>query len=86
MKITVKTLTNEQFTVDVPNTATVLDAKTAIQGVRGETYAASLQKLIHAGKVLKDESTLEESGVKDGTFLVCMVSKPKVVRLLLLST
>jgi hypothetical protein len=53
MKVTVKTLTNEQFSVEVADSATVLEAKTAIQASRGESYAASLQKLIHAGKVLK---------------------------------
>lgn len=46
---------------------------------------ASLQKLIHSGKILVNEKTLEESGVKDNDFLVLMVSnaltatKPKPV-------
>lgn len=43
------------------------------------------QKFIHSGKILVNEKTLEESGVKDGDFLVLMVSnaitatKPKPV-------
>jgi hypothetical protein len=53
MKITVKTLTNEQFTIEVSESSTVLDAKAAISASRGEQYATGLQKLIHAGKVLK---------------------------------
>lgn len=34
-------------------------------------------KLIHSGKVLKDEVTLEAAGVKPNDFLVVMVTKPK---------
>ena len=36
-------------------------------------------KLIHAGKVLVDTQTIEEAGVKEGGFLVCMVTKAKVI-------
>ncbi len=36
---------------------------------------ASRLKLIHTGKVLKDDSTVEENGIKEGEFLVCMVTK-----------
>ncbi|KAH8076963.1 hypothetical protein JL720_10262 [Aureococcus anophagefferens] len=34
-------------------------------------------KLIHSGKVLKDEDTLADKGVTEQSFLVCMVTKPK---------
>lgn len=34
-------------------------------------------KLIHSGKVLKDEVTLDSAGVKPNDFLVVMVTKPK---------
>ena len=34
-------------------------------------------KLIHSGKILKDEVTLEAAGVKPNDFLVVMVTKPK---------
>jgi UV excision repair protein RAD23 len=40
-------------------------------------FTIEKQKLIHAGKVLKDEQTLAETGVKEGNFLVVMISKPK---------
>ena len=36
---------------------------------------ANRLKLIHTGKVLKDDSTVEENGIKEGEFLVCMVTK-----------
>jgi UV excision repair protein RAD23 len=34
-------------------------------------------KLIHTGKVLKDDDTLDSCGVKEGDFIVVMVAKPK---------
>ena len=112
MKVSVKTLANEQFEVDLeaedtvskaqrpaprghdarawppheappplapPPTAQGLVAKQKISTARGAGFDPALQKLIHAGKVLKDEETLGSSGVKEGSFLVCMVSKPKAV-------
>ena len=35
------------------------------------------QKLICAGKVLKDDQTVAEAGLKDGSMIVCMISKKK---------
>lgn len=32
-----------------------------------------LIKLIHTGKVLKDDQTVSGAGIKDGTFIVVMV-------------
>ena len=56
--------------------------KDRIQEARPE-LAAERQKLIHAGKVLKDTQTVAEIGVTEADFIVCMVSKeiaaPKVV-------
>lgn len=36
-------------------------------------------KLIHSGKVLKDDQTIESCGIKTNDFLVVMVTKPKKV-------
>ena len=38
-------------------------------------FSVERQKLIHSGKVLKDGSTVAESGFKENDFLVCMVTK-----------
>jgi UV excision repair protein RAD23 len=38
-------------------------------------FVVDRQKLIHSGKVLKDTSTVEEIGIKESEFLVCMVTK-----------
>lgn len=40
-----------------------------------EIYPASTQMLIHQGKVLKDETTLEENNVVENSFIVVMLSK-----------
>jgi UV excision repair protein RAD23 len=48
--------------------------KVIIQGVNSEFEADKL-KLIHSGKVLKDEQTLAECGIKEKDFLVVMVVK-----------
>ena len=33
------------------------------------------QKLIHAGKVLKDDQTISALGISESDFIVCMVTK-----------
>lgn len=50
--------------------------KKNIEEVQGSgVYPASLQMLIHQGKVLKDETTLEENKVAENSFVVLMLSK-----------
>jgi len=38
-------------------------------------FTTETQKLIHAGKVLKDDQILSDCGVKEKDFLVVMVTK-----------
>lgn len=45
-----------------------------IEATNPEFPAAQL-KLIHSGKILKDESSLQEYNIKEDEFLVCMVTK-----------
>lgn len=40
--------------------------------------AAERQKLIHTGKVLKDEELVSQTALKEGDFVVLMVLTPKV--------
>lgn len=51
----------------------MLEVKGKIESAHG--FAVAQQKLIHAGKVLKDESPLSEYNVKENDFLVVMVTK-----------
>jgi len=48
--------------------------KTKVAGVRPE-IPATRQKLIHAGKVLRDDATVASSGVAENDFVVCMLTK-----------
>ncbi|KAL5727557.1 UV excision repair protein RAD23 B [Ranunculus cassubicifolius] len=75
MKLTVKTLKGSHFEIRVHPNDTVMAVKKNIEDVQGkDNYPCGQQLLIHNGKVLKDESTLEENKVSDG-FLVVMLSK-----------
>ncbi|CAN0273022.1 unnamed protein product, partial [Ectocarpus fasciculatus] len=79
-KISIKTLKGEQFEVEVEIDDEISVVKTKVTGVRADIPAAR-QKLIHAGKVLKDDATLRSSGVAENDFIVCMLTKevaPKV--------
>lgn len=53
--------------------------KNKIQAARPD-LVADRQKLIHSGKVLKDDQSISELGLSESDFIVCMVTKeaPKV--------
>ncbi|CAH0480812.1 unnamed protein product [Peronospora belbahrii] len=78
MKLTIKTLQGVAFSLDTELTDTVLAVKEKIEKL--QQFPISQQKLIHAGKVLKDDSTLAEYNVKENDFLVVMVTKPKAAK------
>ncbi|KAF6137867.1 hypothetical protein GIB67_013996 [Kingdonia uniflora] len=79
MKLTVKTLKGSHFEIRVQSNDTVMAVKKNIEDVQGkDNYPCGQQLLIHNGKVLKDESTLEENKVSEDGFLVVMLSKSKV--------
>ncbi|KAL2247027.1 UNVERIFIED_CONTAM: Ubiquitin receptor RAD23d [Sesamum indicum] len=59
-------------------TLEVADVKKNIETVQGsDVYPAGQQMLIHQGKVLKDETTLEENKVAENSFVVIMLTKNK---------
>mmetsp|Transcript_8563 Transcript_8563/g.24620 ORF Transcript_8563/g.24620 Transcript_8563/m.24620 type:complete len:451 (-) Transcript_8563:89-1441(-) len=76
MKLTVKTLKGGKFEVDCEPSNSVAEVKGIIEQSNAELPAASM-KLIHSGKVLKDDQTIEGCGIKTNDFLVVMVTKPK---------
>ncbi|KAG2643343.1 hypothetical protein PVAP13_2KG298304, partial [Panicum virgatum] len=56
----------------------VADVKKVIESTQGQNvYPADQQVLIHQGKVLKDDSTLEENQVLENNFLVIMIKQNK---------
>ncbi|CAA6672232.1 unnamed protein product [Spirodela intermedia] len=78
MKLTVKTLKGSHFEVRVHPSNSIMAVKKSIEEVQGkDSYPWGQQLLIHNGKVLKDESTLEENNVREDSFLVVMLSKSK---------
>ncbi|URE03970.1 DNA repair protein [Musa troglodytarum] len=78
MKIFVKTLKGSNFEIDVNPEDTVADVKKNIETSQGKTvYPAEQQMLIHQGKILKDDTTLDENKVSENSFLVIMLSKSK---------
>ena len=56
------------------DTTQILEVKGKVATERPD-FSVDRQKLIHSGKVLKDASTVAESGFKENDFLVCMVTK-----------
>eukprot|EP01006_Ploeotia_vitrea_P041846 TRINITY_DN66582_c12_g2_i1.p1 TRINITY_DN66582_c12_g2~~TRINITY_DN66582_c12_g2_i1.p1 ORF type:complete len:446 (+),score=74.43 TRINITY_DN66582_c12_g2_i1:96-1433(+) len=74
MNLTIKNLKGAQFQVAVETSDTVLIVKDKISQTKEDHPAARL-KLIHAGKVLKDESVIGELGISENDFIVCMVTK-----------
>ncbi|KAL3824081.1 hypothetical protein ACJIZ3_020110 [Penstemon smallii] len=79
MKIFVKTLKGSHFEIDVKSEDTVADVKKTIETTQGAAvYPATQQLLIYQGKVLKDDTTLEENKVAENSFVVIMLTKHKV--------
>jgi len=72
--LTVKTLKQEKFTVEIEPTSTIGAAKEIIAEKRGLQLAG--MKLIHSGRILKDSVTVAECNLKETDFLVLM-GKPK---------
>ena len=77
MKLTVKTLQQKTFYIESLEQDNVLDLKKKIQESQG--FSTELQKLIHSGKILNDESMVKDLNIQEKDFLVVMVTKPKAV-------
>jgi len=75
MKVTVKTVQQQEFHVEAEPTETVADLKKKIEAQ--QSHNAAWQKVIFSGKILDDASTLGSLNLGDTDFLVLMVRKPK---------
>lgn len=76
MQLTLKTLKGAKFSVTAEETSTIAEVKAIIEKEKSELPAASM-KLIHSGKVLKDDQTVADCNIKPNAFLVVMISKAK---------
>lgn len=77
MKVSVKTLKGSSFQIEVDPEDKVADVKKHIESTQGNVYPADQQVLIHQGKVLKDDTTLEDNKVVEENFLVIMLRQNK---------
>ncbi|KAJ7532769.1 hypothetical protein O6H91_13G019600 [Diphasiastrum complanatum] len=76
MKVSVKTLKGNQFDINVNPSDTVIAVKKQIEDIQGrEAFPCTQQLLIYQGKVLKDETTMDENKVSENGFLVVMLTK-----------
>lgn len=76
MKIFVRTLKNDKYELDVAPEESVLSVKQRIHS-QYDLGDVDSQKLIYSGKILKDEQSVDSSGIKEGGFLVLMIKKEK---------
>ncbi|XP_078285702.1 UV excision repair protein RAD23 homolog A-like [Rhinoraja longicauda] len=78
MLVTVKTLQQQTFKIEIDAEETVLVLKERIEAEKGVNFPVACQKLIYAGKILNNEVQLKEYKIDEKNFVVVMVTKPKV--------
>lgn len=78
MHITLKTLQQQTFKIEIDQEECVKALKEKIEQEKGkETFPAAGQKLIYAGKILEDDKPLSNYKIEEKNFVVVMVTKPK---------
>jgi len=76
MQLTLRTLTNETFTIEVKLSETVEIVKQKIEAERGQQYPAANQRLICAGVIWQNNVTLGEYNVTEASIVITMITKP----------
>jgi len=76
MKITIKTLKNKKYELEVKEDDSVAAIKEQIH-TKLEFGPPELQNLIHHGKILKDDQTAKSAGFKENDFVVLMIRKQR---------
>uniref|UniRef100_UPI00398E6F1B UV excision repair protein RAD23 homolog A-like n=1 Tax=Pristiophorus japonicus TaxID=55135 RepID=UPI00398E6F1B len=77
MIITVKTLQQQTFRIEIDPEQTVQALKERIEAEKGTSFPVAGQKLIYAGKILNNELQLKEYRIDEKNFVVVMVTKPR---------
>jgi len=78
MQLTIKTLQQHIFQIEVEASETVKSLKEKIAAEKGaDSFPVNGQKLIYAGKILEDDKTIEQYNIDNSKFIVAMVTKPK---------
>ncbi|KAI5101099.1 hypothetical protein C0J45_8302, partial [Silurus meridionalis] len=79
LTITLKTLQQQTFKIQIDEELTVRALKEKIESEKGQdAYPIAGQKLIYAGKILNDDIPIKEYKIEDKNFVVVMVTKPKL--------
>ncbi|EDQ89934.1 uncharacterized protein MONBRDRAFT_20821 [Monosiga brevicollis MX1] len=77
MKVTIKTIKDGTFDLQMGDDATIGEVKAAIEQSKGDKYPKDGLKVIYQGKVLGDSDTLASANFQEKDFLVVMASKAK---------
>lgn len=75
-KVVFKTLQGSTFTVECEGSETVGAVKQKASAQQGPAFPAEYMVFVHQGKVLVDTVTIDEAGVTETGFVVCMIKKP----------
>ncbi|CEL61039.1 UV excision repair protein RAD23 homolog B OS=Homo sapiens GN=RAD23B PE=1 SV=1 [Rhizoctonia solani AG-1 IB] len=77
MKITLRTLQQDQFELDIEPHETVLDLKQKVGSMK--EHPVDYLKLFYAGRTLRDEESIESLGIRNNAYIVVMLSKPRTL-------
>ncbi|KAL8570695.1 hypothetical protein ACOMHN_039130 [Nucella lapillus] len=77
MIVTLKTLQQQTFKIEIEPDKTVKQLKEKIEVEKGKDFPSGGQKLIYSGKILEDDKVVSEYKIDEKNFVVVMVTKPK---------
>lgn len=78
MLITLKTLQQDTFTVEIDPTQTVKTFKEEIEKTKGDEFPAQHMKLMYAGKFLTDDKRICDYNLEEKKFVIVFVKQAKV--------
>lgn len=75
-KVVFKTLQGSTFSVECEGAETVASVKQKASAQQGPAFPAEFMVFVHKGSVLADTATIDEAGINETGFVVCMIKKP----------